>query len=337
VLTPIERLTRTAVHIGRSEDFSVRTGSDRKDEVGILSREFDDMVVKLDASRKALVETARAAGMSEIATGVLHNVGNVLNSVNVSASLVGEKVRGLRSQDLARAMKIVVDSGDDLGRFCQEHPKGKAFYPLLKTLTEQLAKEREALLSEIAAMNEGLDHVKELVKAQQGYAALGSGVMEQVEPARIVESAYGFCSRAVEEVKGLAIARDYGALPQARLDRHRAIEILVNVIQNALQSLRDARRTDPSLELSVTAVGDDRLRFEVTDNGVGIAAENLTRIFAHGFTTKSDGHGFGLHAAANAATEMGGTLTAHSDGPGLGATFTLEVPIQAVPAMAEAA
>jgi signal transduction histidine kinase len=236
----------------------------------------------------------------------------------------------------------VADHGDDLARFCREHPKGAAFWPLLKSLTEQITREREALLAEIGAMSEGLEHVKELVKAQQGYAALRSGLLEQVELPRVVESAYGFCSRAVEEVQGLALVRDYAELPQYRLDRHRALEILVNVIQNALQSLREAGGPQARLELRIRPVapcedGRDRVRFEVTDNGVGIAAQDLTRIFAHGFTTKPGGHGFGLHAAANAATEMGGTLTAHSDGPGRGATFVLEVPVQAVPAMAEAA
>jgi two-component system NtrC family sensor kinase len=62
---------------------------------------------------------------------------------------------------------------------------------------------------------------------------------------------------------------------------------------------------------------------------VGIAPENLTRIFSHGFTTRTDGHGFGLHSAALAAQQMGGRLTAQSDGPGRGATFTLELPVAA--------
>jgi signal transduction histidine kinase len=78
--------------------------------------------------------------------------------------------------------------------------------------------------------------------------------------------------------------------------------------------------------IRIAPAGTDRTRITVTDNGVGIPPENMARIFNHGFTTKKDGHGFGLHSGANAAKEMGGSLTAHSDGPGKGATFTLELP-----------
>jgi signal transduction histidine kinase len=83
------------------------------------------------------------------------------------------------------------------------------------------------------------------------------------------------------------------------------------------------------VRIRVGAVGDNRIRIEVADNGMGIPAENLVRIFSHGFTTRKNGHGFGLHSGALAAKEMGGVLLVHSDGPGKGATFTLDLPIEA--------
>ena len=70
------------------------------------------------------------------------------------------------------------------------------------------------------------------------------------------------------------------------------------------------------------------MKISYIDNGIGIPADNLTRIFGHGFTTRKEGHGFGLHSGALAAKELGGALTVESDGPGKGATFTLEFPIQ---------
>jgi signal transduction histidine kinase len=75
------------------------------------------------------------------------------------------------------------------------------------------------------------------------------------------------------------------------------------------------------------ASGEGRVRVSVIDNGVGIPAENLTRIFNQGFTTRKDGHGFGLHSGALAARELGGSLHVHSDGAGQGASFTLELPL----------
>jgi signal transduction histidine kinase len=106
--------------------------------------------------------------------------------------------------------------------------------------------------------------------------------------------------------------------------------IMVNLIKNAKQAM--GRNAGPSqqIRLKVDLAEGPKLRVQVQDEGEGIAPENLTRIFSHGFTTRRDGHGFGLHSCALAAMEMGGKLTAESDGPGRGATFTLEVPVVAV-------
>ena len=75
-------------------------------------------------------------------------------------------------------------------------------------------------------------------------------------------------------------------------------------------------------------VVDDMVEISVKDNGVGIPKENLRKIFQHGFTTRSDGHGFGLHGSAIAATQMHGSLSVDSAGDDQGATFVLRVPIR---------
>jgi signal transduction histidine kinase len=100
----------------------------------------------------------------------------------------------------------------------------------------------------------------------------------------------------------------------------------VNLVDNAGHALKLA--IDPRLTLRVDTVPGNGLRFEVADNGVGIAPETMASLFRHGFTTKKDGHGFGLHGGALIAREIGGTLTVRSDGPGCGATFILEVPVE---------
>jgi signal transduction histidine kinase len=115
-------------------------------------------------------------------------------------------------------------------------------------------------------------------------------------------------------------------LGRVRLDRHKLVQVLVNVIKNARESV-DA--SGGAGRVTVRALRDgERLRIDVVDDGAGIAAENLARVFNHGFTTKSGGHGFGLHSSANAATEMGGRLGAASAGLGRGATFTLDLPLE---------
>jgi signal transduction histidine kinase len=327
VLQPIAALTSHAVEIARSEDFTRRIGSDRPDEIGVLAREFDGLIGRVEQSRADLVKVARAAGMSEVATGVLHNVGNVLNSVNVSANLVSERVRRSASGDLTKVVRTLEPHAGNLAQFVANDPKGKHLLPLLRSIGEELEAERARVQTEVKAMCEGIEHVKVLVQAQQGYAGR-TGVMEVVSIAEQVESALNFTAQAFQSTKGLEIVREFDPLPACRIDRHRLMEILVNIIQNARQATLGTN-TAPRIVLRVRDLGAGRVRVEVQDNGVGIPKENLARIFTHGFTTKQDGHGFGLHASANGAREMGGDLTAHSDGPGCGATFALEFPVQA--------
>lgn len=332
VLAPIAKLTEHAVAIGRSEDFTKRIESDRDDEVGILAREFDGMIEKLAQSRADLVKAARAAGMSEIATGVLHNVGNVLNSVNVSATLVSDRARGSSVADLKKVMDALRPNADDLAGFIARDPRGKHLFPLLDSLSQQLTSEQETILREVRALCDGIHHIKELVQAQQSHAGR-AGVREMVSIAEQLEAALAITGQALPNGTPIEIHREIEEIGTAPIDRHRLMEVLVNLIQNARQSVTEAEAKPARIWLRLERVAADRARIEVRDNGVGIRPENLARVFTHGFTTKKTGHGFGLHASANAATEMGGKLTAHSDGLGRGATFVLELPLAAATAV----
>jgi signal transduction histidine kinase len=267
--------------------------------------------------------------MSEIATGVLHNVGNVLNSVNVSAALLTDQLRKSAFGDLAKVVKALEPHAQDLPGFLAKDPKGKHLLPLLKSISEQLSLENERMQKEVGTLSEGIEHVKHLVKTQQGYAGR-SGVQEVVTLASQVDAALGFAEKAASvKAKPIEVIKDYENLAPCRIERHRLMEILVNLIQNARQATVEFAE-EPRITVRVRTKGADKALIEVQDNGMGIAPENLARIFTHGFTTKKNGHGFGLHSSANAAREMGGALTARSDGPGKGATFVLEIPFKAV-------
>lgn len=327
VLGPIAKLTAHAVEIGAHEDTTKKLGLQRDDEIGILSREFDGMMDKLAESRAAVVKAARHAGMSEIATGVLHNVGNVLNSVNVSATLVAEKARSSGVGDLKMAMDAVREASGDLKAFLEQDPRGEHLYPLLVALTDQIQGEQQAVEAEVKRLSEGIDHIKLLVQSQQTYAG-HTGVLEMTSLQEQVEAALEMTGRTVGE-SAIEIVREFAPLPSVRVDRHKLMEVLVNLVQNARQALQAEELTERKLTVRIRSIDAERVAIDVADTGVGIPAENLERIFTHGFTTKKNGHGFGLHASANAATEMGGKLTGTSDGPGRGACFTVEFPVRA--------
>jgi signal transduction histidine kinase len=324
VVTPLARLTAQVVEIGARDDDTAQLGLNRDDEIGTLAAEFDAMLSKLSASRQALVATARSAGMSEIATGILHNIGNVLNSVVLSRDIAQAQ---LRSSELGKLRKLVdlLQEQDDLGRFLDEDPRGAKVVPFLEALTRTLEQERERADGELVELGQGIEHIRELVASQQAVAGR-STVAERINVAEQVERAIEITASATGGVE-VEIGREFDALPTQLLDRHKLLEILVNLLQNARQAVGEGRCDRPSILVRLEADGE-RFTITVSDNGRGIAPEHLDRIFAHGFTTRRDGNGFGLHASANSARELGGALAVSSAGVGLGAEFTLTLPLQ---------
>ena len=334
VLQPLAQLTNHALEIGRSEELTRKLGLQRKDEIGLLSGEFDSMLEKLAQSRAQVVRAARAAGMSEIATGVLHNVGNVLNSVNVSASLLTQNSKRSGSGDLKRVVEAIRSSTGDLLTFLQRDPRGAHLDPLLEQLSGQLERENAERERELGALSRGIEHIKELIHAQQGLAGR-AGFLEDVDPRELIEAALSLTAVASEGNEP-EIVREFQDLAPVPLDRHRLMEVLVNVIQNARQALCAPGLAQRRLVLRCLESAQGELRIEVEDSGPGIAPEDQARIFTHGFTTRREGHGFGLHASANAATEMGGKLQARSAGRGHGACFFLSLPLKRARAAAVA-
>ena len=274
---------------------------------------------------RQIAETQRRAGMAEVATGVLHNVGNVLNSVNVSATLVREQLTASKLQSLLKATALIRDHHSDLANYLTQNPQGQKLPDFLLKVTEHIATEHRRWQTELVGLTKNIEHIKEIVAMQQSYAKL-SGVVEPLAPQELVEDAL-----RINEVSlgrhGIRVTRKFDNTPIVAVDKHKALQILINLIRNAKQAIEHNNRDDKELTLSITRQTDDQVAIAVGDTGCGIAPENLTRIFSHGFTTKKGGHGFGLHSAANAAREMGGQLTVQSDGPGQGATFTLGLPV----------
>lgn len=277
-----------------------------------------------------LRDKSRQAGMAEIATNVLHNVGNVLNSVNVSAGLVSSQVRASRVPGLTRAMQLMNEHAADLGDFLTRDEKGKQLPDYLNKLADALASEQRGILEELGHLSESIEHIKDIVATQQSYAG-ASRLVEPVQIRELVEDALRMNAGSLARHE-VTVIRELADVPLLPLDRHRLLQILVNLIDNAKQAMDGVTGQEHRMTLRVELAGDADgrlLRVCVVDEGEGIATENLTRIFSHGFTTRKNGHGFGLHSCALAAIEMGGTLTARSDGPGQGAVFTLELPLNA--------
>jgi PAS domain S-box-containing protein len=280
----------------------------------------------LEETHKELELSSRIAGMAELATTVLHNVGNVLTSINISSSMVMDRVRNSKVANLGKAAALIREHTDDLAGFFTRDPKGRELPGYLCAMSDLLVKDQAGMLEEVELLARNVEHVNEIVAMQQSHSKAG-GLIQELPVTALVEDALRMNLGGMER-HGVEVVRDYAQVPAIQVDKHKVLQILVNLIRNAKFACTEGGRDAKRVTLRVALNGNNCVKISVADNGIGIPRENLTRIFGHGFTTRKDGHGFGLHSGALAAKELGGALQVHSDGPGQGAVFTLELPLR---------
>lgn len=317
---------RAAVALRRAHDQLEQRVAERTANLADANRKLRAEQTERERIHQQLIESSRRLGMAQVATNVLHNVGNVLNSVNVAAGVIKQHVDQPATADLARVADLIREHERDLARFITEDERGRHLPRFLIELADQVKAENNAVAAEIETLSRNIDHIKAIVAMQQSHARVGESC-EPVNIADVVRDALDVTAASLRR-HGVEIVQNVDCETEIVGDRHKLLEILINLISNAKRAVGDAEHNNPRVTIRCGIVGEPRvLRLEIVDNGVGIEPDNLTRIFAHGFTTRDDGHGFGLHSCALAAQEMHGTLVAESDGPGRGATFRLELPI----------
>ncbi|MEB0040013.1 MULTISPECIES: DAHL domain-containing protein [unclassified Pseudomonas] len=313
------RLLRSYAEINRRINSALHAANEN------LEQRVEERTRELKDTQSELFDTARQAGMAEIATNVLHNVGNVLNSVNISAELVSRTVAGSKVIGLGKAVQLINEHADDLGEFISRDPKGKLLPNYLNQLDKALLAEQQSITEELARLTRSVDHIKDIVSTQQSYAGITS-LAESLNINDLLEDALRMNSGALTRHR-VKVIKDFSNVPDILADKHRLLLILINLISNAKYAMCNMDERARNMTVGVKFIDNTVLRISIRDEGEGILPENMTRIFAHGFTTRKEGHGFGLHSCALAAIEMKGRLSAHSDGPGKGATFVLELPL----------
>ena len=345
ISVPIQKLAETARAIASSDNYDLRAEKLANDEVGAFTETFNFMLDQvqlrdtalrheiderqraeheLQQAQTQLLEASHQAGMAEVATGVLHNVGNVLNSVNVSAALISQKLGGDRLEKLQKTATMMVEQNGNLANFITSDPKGRLIPAYLTNLGSHLLSERKDALAELESLARNIEHIKEIVAVQQSHARV-FGVVERIRPEVLVNDAIRMVSVSLRRHQiDLICAVETSSYLE--VDRHKVLQILVNLLRNAKHAMEGSESDIRRISVRVSEDETGAVLMTVSDSGCGIPAENLTRIFSHGFTTRKDGHGFGLHSSALAAQQMGGVLTVNSDGPGHGASFALKLP-----------
>jgi len=280
------------------------------------------------AMQEQLVAASRRSGMADVATSVLHNLGNALNSVNVSVNLLEGAVRESRLAGLTRVVHRIcgTQATSDGAGFFTDDARARRLPDYLTASTAQLEVERGAIAAELASLRGHVEHIKLVVETQQPHAHAPPANELTSLAAVLDEAATASLERHPD--RGVELERTYEPVPDIAIDRHKLLEIVASLLDNAWDALDRVAASLGRIRLRLHPVADHRVAIEVEDTGCGIPPENLTRIFHHGFTTSPGRHGFGLHASACATSELGGTLTAASDGPGRGARFTLTLPLR---------
>jgi signal transduction histidine kinase len=281
---------------------------------------------ELERVHRELVTASREAGRAEVATNVLHNVGNILNSLNISTNVVTERIRQSCAPGVSRLAALLSEHSAGAGKFLTEDPRGRRVPEYLAALGDQLLSDQREALEELKLLRDNIEHIKDTVMMQQSYAKL-CGIAETVEVAALVEDSLRLNASAFER-HGVQLKREFGDVPPITVDKHKVLQILVNLVRNAKYACDESGRAHKLITLRIEPSARG-VRISVIDNGAGIAPENMQHLFRHGFTTRESGHGFGLHSAALAARELEGTLHAESAGAGSGAAFILELPAAA--------
>jgi two-component system NtrC family sensor kinase len=325
VVRPLLRLKEHAVAVGSTDDLTIKIAMTRKDEIGALAREFDRMVEHLAVSRSSQLDIAHRAGMAEIASEVLHNVGNALNTVNTSAQVLGDKLRRSRVSGLGKATNLLAEHKSDLATFFTTDARAAKVVDYLIEISSVCATEQEAMLQELSTLKSRIEHINEVIRLQQSYAT-HTELLQKLDVTKMLDDAVAMHAELFA-LYDIQVERQYENIPAVALNKSKMMQVLINLVKNGIESMISAGQPEPKMTLAAR-IENDKLIVEVSDSGTGIDPANLGSLFRSGFTTKPNGHGFGLHFCANTISSMNGALTARSDGIGKGATFRIELPNQ---------
>ena len=328
VVEPLQKMASHAARVGIEDDLTARLSLNRADEIGSLARSFDLMVAHLAEARRETEESAHRAGMAEIASEVLHNVGNAVNTANCCAEVIGDRLNNSRLSGLEKATSLLSDQASNAVDFFSEDPRGPKLINYLVTVAGTLQKEQAENLSELQRLQETIHHIRDAIASQQSHARK-SDFRQRVDLRALLNETL-LVNEALQKQCGITAIINMPELPLLELNRSRVAQVLVNLEKNALLSMQSVPERNHVLTINVAVLETDLLQIEVRDTGTGFTPEVHERLFGQGFTTRKEGSGLGLHYCVNVIREMGGDITAYSDGPGTGARFQITIP-RAVP------
>ncbi len=290
-----------------------------------LEKRVEECTRELREAQSQLVDAALTAGKAELATNILHNVGNVLNGANVLNHQIRDRLGEFHWNSLEKVVALINRHRDDLAGFFSRDPRGRRIPEYLEKFAAQKLREHTVLGNEVERLGEHLEHIRCIVSMQQEHAK-SANTWEETSYAAILDTAIGINLPAIDR-HGIEVRREFADIPRQRLKKHQILQVVINLIKNATYAMAEVEPARRTLTVRLVRGKGQMVRIEVADNGCGIAPERMDKLFQRGFSTREGGHGFGLHGSRLAATDLGGTLRAQSAGADRGATFVLELPL----------
>jgi sensor domain CHASE-containing protein len=323
VVDPLRRMVAHVVQVGKTGDLKAKLGLTRTDEIGTLANEFDRMVEHLSEYRKKVLDSAHRSGMEEVASEVLHNVGNAVNSASCSVEMLRERLSESKAAGLDRATAMLREQAPRAGEFFTVDPRGPKLISYLVDLNEALKREQIDQKADVARLFDTVRHIRDVIAAQQSYTGQ-SEFRQEVDLASMVDEVLLLNHEQLQS-SHIEVEVNLPSLPELSLNKSKTTQVLVNLVRNAIQAMQNENGRPQVLTISAQLIDENGIEIEVTDTGHGFDENVRRKLFAHGFTTKPNGNGFGLHYCANAVHGSGGHITAESRGPGLGATFRVRL------------
>lgn len=280
---------------------------------------------KIELLNKKLLAMARQAGMSDVATSVLHNIGNVLNSLGVSSSVLHDKIENISSTKLLNLINLIEDNLNDQYRYFSEDPIGKKLFQYIFLIAKESDVDKKSLLEEVDQISLHVKHIKYVVSMQQSIAK-PIKMTSTIIVSKLIKQIIKRYSNQIDAHK-IIVTQNYESELAILTDQYKLEQIIQNVLQNAIESLIQNQSLYKKLIISTNS-SNDQMLIKIADNGVGISADDINKIFNFGYTTREEGHGFGLHYSALAAKELDGELQVVSKGKLQGAEFILTLPLK---------
>ncbi len=322
VLNPILRLKEHVLSVGKSGDLSPRLALKSRDEIGALAGEFDRMLEQLSDTRNRLMEQSYYSGIGEMASGILHNLRNILTP------MVGQ-MGNIRGKLKEAPMDNIEKAAAELNLDSLEEGREKSLKKYLSLAVSRLSAIHQDIDKSLMVVSGQVAHMEDVLSQQDKFAYFKKA-MEALNINMIIEDAIKLMPQKL--INAVDITRDPGLaqLPPVSSERIVLIQVITNVLNNASESILRKGVEKGNIWIRGISESDgevQKVHVVIRDDGEGIDIEDRKKIFRRGYSTKTPkSSGIGLHWCSNVLSAIKADLFVESEGPGLGSSFHIRLP-----------